>query len=392
MASLHHHSSGRSPFWWCSFTLPDGTRAFRSTKKRKHGEAMEVCIAWEKAARLGRESRLTEVQARKVLNDILESAGQSPLTSVTVEEFLSQWVESKSITRAGGTAKRYKRTVKDFLAHLGAKAKANLASVSPRDIETFRDLQIKEGKSGITANMALKTLRIPFNVARRQGLILSNPAEAVDALQASNEERSPFSPQQLSALLAAADTEWRGMILFGACVGMRIGDAGRVKWSNIDFERKTVCFYPEKTTKGAKRKILEVPMLPDLEEYLLALPVRSHQADAPIFPALSKLRSGGCNGLSARFQKLMHRVGIYAATDTRDISGKGRRFNNLSFHSLRHTCVSLMANLNVSQEMRRKVTGHTSDAHERYTHIEIETLRQALKDFPSLLKTGRENS
>jgi hypothetical protein len=55
-----------------------------------------------------------------------------------------------------------------------------------------------------------------------------------------------------------------------------------------------------------------------------------------------------------------------------------------TFHSLRHTYVSFMANKGVSKEIRKKLACHTTDAHDRYTHFELGAIRGALKDFPSV--------
>src|SRR5438093_1082328 len=50
MASLHKDPRGKSPFFYCAFTLPDGRRTFRSTKLTDRKKAWEVCLQWEKAA------------------------------------------------------------------------------------------------------------------------------------------------------------------------------------------------------------------------------------------------------------------------------------------------------------------------------------------------------
>ena len=44
----------------------------------------------------------------------------------------------------------------------------------------------------------------------------------------------------------------------------------------------------------------------------------------------------------------------------RDESGSGRRVNALSFHSLRHTFNSALANAGIPEETRMALTGHTS--------------------------------
>lgn len=304
---------------------------------------------------------------------------------VTAEVFLSEWAQSKEMANAEGTAKRYKNTIRNFLLHLGSKAKMNLASVTARDVDTFKNLQVSEGKSAATANMVIKTLRIPFNSARRQGIILTNPAEGVDLLVTEGGIKETFTEGQIRALLTHPDVEWRGLILLGVTAGMRIGDASRMTWANVDLEKKVLRFVPQKTARATgRRKPLEVIMLPDLENYLLKLPIKSRNADSPLFPTLSKKRGSGDGGLSLLFKRVMEEVGIDAESKEQKKAGKGRRFSPLSFHSLRHTYVSIMGNMGVARELRMKLAGHTSDVHDRYTHIELDSLRNALKAFPSM--------
>lgn len=42
-------------------------------------------------------------------------------------------------------------------------------------------------------NLAIKILKIPLNLARRLGLIASNPAEAIEMLSADTVEKAVFS-------------------------------------------------------------------------------------------------------------------------------------------------------------------------------------------------------
>jgi len=176
-----------------------------------------------------REGNFTEARARKVINEIAERSGMGAIEFATNNSFLNEWIRGKETTKAKGTTIRYRHTVDSFLKFLGKRASANLANIRPADIAAFRDEQVKEGKSQGTANMVVKTLRIPFNVARRQGLILTNPAEAVDLFAVGQQSRDTFTREQLMDLLKVANQEWRGMILLGACHGLRLGDAARFR-------------------------------------------------------------------------------------------------------------------------------------------------------------------
>jgi len=408
MASVYKHTRGNTPYYIAVFAGADGKQRHRSTKLTDKAKATSLAEKWEREARILRKGlpeknrdlvletfinasqravtgELTEATAREMLSQILEATGQSALRSETTENFFRSWAESKAKSKADGTAKRYAKTVASFLEYLGTKATRPLGAVTSKDIEGYRDLQITEGKAETTANMEVKTLRIVFNLARRQGIILTNPTEAVDFLDGESQQRSPFSIDQVMAILKKSDKEWKGLILVGVCTGLRIGNASRLEWKNIDLDRGTIGVRVEKRTRGKPRKNLENVILPDLKDYLLSIPPEKRSPEMPLFPSLCLIRPSGCRGLSQIFQEIMHAAEVYAREDERIIKGKGRRFNDLTFHSLRHTYVSFMANRGVSKEIRKKLAGHTTDVHDRYTHIEIKTLHTALKDFPSVL-------
>ena len=63
----------------------------------------------------------------------------------------------------------------------------------------------------------------------------------------------------------------------------------------------------------------------------------------------------------------------------------GKSLSLRSFHSLRHTFNSCLANAGVSQEIRRELVGHASDqVNKRYTHMELATFQQAISSIPRL--------
>jgi site-specific recombinase XerD len=62
----------------------------------------------------------------------------------------------------------------------------------------------------------------------------------------------------------------------------------------------------------------------------------------------------------------------------------GWRSGDGGFH-LRHSFTSALANAGVAPELRMKLTGHKSaEIHRGYTHLELETLKDAIKKLPGL--------
>lgn len=381
MASITKRPESR--YFICCYTAADGRQLKRSTKKVNRSDALRVCLEFEDAEKKAKAGLFTEAQARRVLAEIVERTTGEKMQNVTTREFLERWLDTKALTKADGTAKRYRHTVKAFLDQLGARANISISAIRPADIEQFRDAQTADGKSPATANMAMKTLRIPFNLARRQGLILTNPAEAVELLPAESASRDTFSPEQVKKLLTATtgDPEWRGMVLIGRYCGLRLGDIVSLTTGNLETEGQnfTLVVTPQKRRRGEKGEPLRVPVPAPVATWIRQCGFDGPGAGGPLFPTLSKVTPGGCNGLSSRFQKLMARAEVEQVILDRGVHGKGRRFHKLTFHSLRHTFISRLANAGVSRELRMKLSDHTSDVHTRYTHLELTALRAAIE-------------
>jgi hypothetical protein len=49
MACLIKDKTGRSPFWYCSYTASDGRRLKKSTKQADKKKAWEVCLTYVNA-------------------------------------------------------------------------------------------------------------------------------------------------------------------------------------------------------------------------------------------------------------------------------------------------------------------------------------------------------
>lgn len=383
MASLHRRAN--SPYWYCAITLPGGKRTFRSTKYESREDADAVCRGWEEANKLAKQNRLSMSIARKGMNTILESVGRAAIDEVRASDYLREWYGRymEGVAAKKTTYERYKGIAESFLESLGDNAAMPIETLEIRDVEYFKARQIKEGKAAKTINTMIKILRIPFNQARRQGIILTNPAEGVTTIRQPSNTRKIFSSNDLKKVFDAIDKnpsyeEWRGMVLLGLYTGMRIKDAASLTWGNIDMEAEAIRYTPQKTS-NLRKDSPSVPMHPALESYLRSIP-EGISTKTPIFPTLYHHTVNGDKGLSRKFANLLALAGIdrQEQTDSKKVKGKGRHFYGISFHSLRHTCISMLANSGVSKEMRMSIVGHDSDEHDKYTHISLEAKREAL--------------
>ncbi len=348
----------------------------KSTKQKSWKKACLVKIELEQSLEKAKQTFFTETQAKKCLDDILESLGQSHIKDYSVRAFFKSWIERYSDGRAK-TYLRYKQVVKDFEAFLADKADISLSAITPSEIEGFKTLLKKQGLASGSINVELKILRAAFNVARRQGYILKNPVEAVDLLKPNGHSHQNFSRGQIQKLLDLADWEMKGMILIGCHLGLRIGDVAHLTWGNVDLEKQTLTLTPAKTGKPQIK-----PIVGQLLAFLRGIP-QGISKTTPLFPRFYRKKVGGKNGLSSAFQALMHQADIDRMEETGKLKGKGRRFFALGFHSLRASATSFMANQDVSEELRMKIIGHESKSvHDLYTHMEMDTLRKAASAIP----------
>jgi integrase len=322
----------------------------------------------------------------------LRQSSGSGLNIPTPEKYFRDWLAAKEQLgrTSASTLTRYAPILERFVAFLpDIRRRSPLANITATDVEGFLHAEKTRGLSNGTANAGVRVLSIVLNTARRKGVITSNVAEAVDLLEEDPDKRLPFTLEQVRALHEVADTEWRGLILLGFYAGIRLGDAARLTWANVDLESRVVAFEAQKTArrkKGADKNTV-VDLHRDLMTYFGGLTV-SEDSSAPIFPALSQRPVGGAGGLSGRFRRLMDKASILAPLGAAK-GQDGRVFRGLSFHSLRHAFVTQLAAASVPIEIRKELAGHSSDAMSlNYTQISRVLTAAAIAQIPSLEKAA----
>jgi len=232
MASVHQRP--KSPYWHASYLGPDGRWILRSTKQENRQSALAVALEYERAAKLARRGELIEAQAREVLKDIMKRAdiGET-LQGVSIKSHFDGWLETKRTRKSKSTGERYGVAVDDFLKTLGKRATRPLTSLTVADVQRFLDHRTAKKLSPATLILDVKIIGGALNAARRQGLIPTNPAEAVDLPEAKGMERGTFTPAEVKMLVDTAKGEWKLLIILAYFTGARLSDCCRMQWDDI---------------------------------------------------------------------------------------------------------------------------------------------------------------
>lgn len=380
----------RSKYWYACYRDAAGRQHLKSTKiihtpigitpqERANKNSENRRFAQDSANRFEELERgnPTEAQFRKVVSDISERLNIGKMEFPSVQAYLEEWLESRRL--APTTVARYSKPIRDFIQMMGPKAKLPIASVKPADIDRFIRKRLSTGLSAVTVRTDRKILNAPFASALRAGAVLMNPVAAAEPFDAISEEKLPFTRTEVECLIETAKgTEWDTVIHLAAFAGLRLGDAVKLCWEDLDLFSNTIRFRPQKTAR--KKRDLVLPIAPRLKKHLLALPMQQ-SASGPVCPKLAITPIGGNTGLSLMFSRLMMKAGI--DSERKEATGAfGRAFNRKSFHSLRHFFVSELERKGVAPDLRMKLSGHTTAmAHSRYTHTEIETLAAAVANL-----------
>ncbi len=390
MGTLVKDARGRSKFWYYCYRDASGRRLKKSTKETDRRKARIIGEGFEDAEDLAKRGNATEEQIRKVMNDTLARVTGKRVYDPTVREWLDKWLANEKGAVSDATLTRYRQVVTDFLDGLGPLANQRLEAVTSEHVLKHRQQLESEGRAPATVNFTVKrVLKRVFKVAMDDGVITRNPCATVRLIQDRDKAaKHVFLPQQVSKLVETAEGDWKGLIITAYYTGGRLSDLARLTWSNVDLSQnnKVIRFMQKKTKGKTPKSKVEIPIHAALEECLLSGTI-SDTPNAPVFPQLYNKPGSGKSGLSMAFKRLMAKAGIDDGKIRERNGAAGRSVSALSFHSLRHSFNSALANAGVSQELRQKLTGHASaDMNTVYTHHDLETIRTAVQTLPRLPK------
>jgi integrase len=380
MAFLWKHP--KSKYFIAGFYDLNGKRRNRSTRQTNRREAEKVASAFEEAANKRRSTR----QVRAAITALHKEVNGQGIPTHSFRQYSASWLETKKTEVGRATYEFCSGTVRKFLSFLGAKADDEMTEITKEDVISFRNSEAQTLTSK-TVNHDLKCLRMLFNAAREDRIVDEDPTEFVKVAKKDKPViRSPFTLEDLRKLIAVADEEMQSLIRFGLYTGQRLGDLAMLTWENIDLNRMEIQLVARKT-----KKHITVPIAPSLLAHIKLYNARNART-GPIHSRAfeSVTRTDKTSTLSKQFGDLMAKAGLrQKRTWEKSTTKKPKRTpaarTGLSFHSLRHTTVSMMKEAGIPEAAVMELVGHDSEqmsAH--YTHVGLDSLKKAAASLPVL--------
>lgn len=262
-----------------------------------------------------------------------------------------------------------------------------LVDVTPEAVAEYL-MAFRARHSASTYNAHVCVLREIFRtLANRAGLV-DDPWANVRLHADDSVSRRELTLDEVARLYAAAAKmggEWKRLVMTGLYTGLRLGDCCRLSWESVNLERKVIQVVPEKTKKHAKGRPVTIPIHQALMEELALAPAadgRSSYVNPMIAELYLKHRWRLADGLRRIFMNANISMSMR-------LEGRPRKSVIASFHSLRHTFVSLSANAGVPLPVVQSIVGHCSTSMTRhYYHENEEVLRRAVDAIPVIGANG----
>jgi integrase len=372
--------------WWLGYRF--NGRQYRSSTETPDKAEAERQLAKVRAMYEARKAGSLTEDVYRVLSGTQNRGLDSLRATVDV------WLAECKTNVAPKTLERYRDIANDFCTFLNAgDTKPLLKDVQKDNVADY--LRHKKAQtSPQTARLARIILGGFFNYAVDNEKISASPVPSSKSLkltQRAAEEtatRRPLTLAELETVFEKCPNDfWQYMVLSGFYLGQRMGDLICLTWGAVDFKGQVVRLVQSKTGKSVRLRLF-----PRLMQFLIKQKKAAGKVSAatPIWPDKAELyRKQGSKVFSNEFyDDVLLPCGLVPSR-THKKSKKSdddkRKVNAVSFHSLRHTFVTLLKATGATQAVAKELAGHSSDSiSDHYTTMPPEILDNAILQLPDI--------
>jgi integrase len=209
----------------------DGLYMARYTVETATGTKRETIYA--KTRREAAE-RLSEALANRDKGLVFDAG------STTVGEYVTRWLEdSAKGDLAPRTYHNYRLQLRQHI--IPSIGRVKLSKLSPANVQALYAAKLSDGLKPSSVRYIHAVLHRALEQAVKWNLIPRNPARAVDPPKLREDEITPLDSEQARKFLGAASGErFEALYVLSLTVGLRMGEALGLKWTDVDLDAGTL--------------------------------------------------------------------------------------------------------------------------------------------------------
>jgi integrase len=190
----------------------------------------------------GAGSRLADTELAKMISEVAK--GNTATGTETVGDLLTQWLDhSDSLSRSPTTMKKYRQVAEAVVRpNLG---KIKLSKLTARDLDRLYATLTAKGNKPATVRRVHALIGAALHQAERWGYIERNVARLASPPPVHAAQVQAPTPEEVQAIIVEAEKVEPGLAVFlfmAAITGARRGELCAVRWSDVDFEKRTITF------------------------------------------------------------------------------------------------------------------------------------------------------
>ena len=366
--SLINKGEGRA---WLARWVYQGQVYYRTTGETDKKKALKKL---EYITRPFREKRLIDIE-RNLLNRIQALQENATKDKLPVDKLWSAFAKKlKNDDVESNSAKVYETGVNKMIEWMKKRVKYANDITSVLAGEYLE--QLAESVGAATYNARLVLFKRVWKALSKEHFLEKDVWECFKKKKVPKSTRKTVNNNEIGQVLTKAETfDMKLLITLGIYTGLRISDCALLKWCDIDIENKVIRTIPIKTRKHMDAPV-EIPIHPTL---LKLLQEAKHDSEYVSEHNADSYTNGHLNG---KVVELFKSCGIETS---KKVNGKTKLV--CSFHSLRHTFVSMAINSGMSPLLVQKIVGHSAvSMTEAYYHDNKEIMRDGIEALPDIMQ------
>ena len=313
-------------------------------------------------------------------------------------DYMKKWLKMIKSSVEETTYIGYEGVINGRMTDYFGNKDITLQDIKPKHIQDFYSHLLEEGLSGNTVKHYHANIRKALQYAMRTDIIPSNPADKVELPKIQKYNPSFYTSDEVKGLLSeVVGTKLEIPVMIDCFYGFRRSEVIGLKWSAIDFEKKTITInhtitqsngkliIRDKTKNNSSRRSL--PLEPIVETFLLELKEKQEENKKLCGNSYNKdwleyICVDDCGNLirpdyvTETFLKLL----------------KKRKLKQIRFHDLRHTCASILLKNGANMKEIQAWLGHSTynTTADIYAHLDTSSVLSTGKVISNVFESKKE--